>query len=109
MLKTALMFVTVLIPAVASADPELAMVSRLGTDTYSVVGEADPIRTLGCTVSADRMRATVSSTPDGRLWITFIDADGEEEASCELETAARHRPIAAVVPARPVYTVAVRF
>lgn len=98
--------------AAAAAHPEIApgrhsMTFRQSANVYAVVGEGT-FRTKDCTVTAEGLD-TVFTKPDrrGRVWVTFLDRDGEYEAQCEVdELPPRHPlPVARLLIRRQVATV----
>lgn len=74
-----------MVSAVASADVttgDKPMVYRSAANVYAVAGEGK-VLTNDCTVTADGMRAIVT-TEHGKGFITFLDRNGEEEGQCQL-------------------------
>jgi len=69
---------------------DMALVMRASADRYVSVGEGT-ISTRGCTVSSDGMAARIELRSGYRqsAWLVFLDASGEVEGECEVESGAR--------------------
>lgn len=104
----------ILAPSVAAADdrvmtispPRAAEVSikvpsgnfplsfRRSANVYSVVG-AGTFRTMDCTYNPRGLEVVLSRADvRGRRWATFVDRDGEAEATCQVDD----RPYRAPLP-----------
>lgn len=68
-------------------------VLRASENEYALVGEGH-VSTKDCTVTAEGTLSARIERKGKKLWLLFIDRDGEEEAQCEvLATLSRPRKV----------------